>query len=168
MKTQVTIGTIWQDRGNQKTFEVTGFNRETGVIQLSSVGNGDGYKTMTESSLRKNYKLVALNMKEFKSSAAPPKEGTAAHETPETQEVTENIEPQEQPEVKTGRATSGRVQMEDGRVVAGSKFITEICQQLREDTYKVDSPIRWLLKETGQALLQAHNAKVVYGERITK
>jgi hypothetical protein len=172
MKMQVTMGTIWQDRGNGKRFEVTGFNKDTGVIQVSAIGNGDGYKTMSESSLRKNYKLIALNIKELELTIGD-KIAQVLEEVPvgtpvaEPEQVVETHTQPEQVVEKATRATLGRVQLEDGSVIAGAKFITVTCGQKREDTYKVDSPIRWLLKPTGQALLAAHAAKVVYGEKIT-
>lgn len=50
---QVTIGTIWQDRGEGKKFEVTGINQETVVIRISAVGNGDWYTTITETAYGK-------------------------------------------------------------------------------------------------------------------
>jgi hypothetical protein len=81
---------------------------------------------------------------------------------------TNDVKPIEQPADKTGRAAGGRVQLKDGTVTAGSKFITETCKLTRENSYKADSPIRWLLKETGQALLKEHEAQIVYGEKITK
>jgi len=165
-KVQVTIGTIWQDRGNEKKFEVTGINQETGVIQISAVGNGDGYKTMTETSLRKNYKLLAISEKKIEQPVVVP-----APEPPPAPEPTPAADKQvvvEPSGAKTGRAAGGRVQLKDGSVIAGSKFIVEVCQQSRESTYKADSPIRWLLKEAGKALLKEHEAQVVYGEKITK
>jgi hypothetical protein len=168
-KVQVTIGTIWQDRGTEKKFEVTGINQETGVIQISAVGNGngDGYKTMTEKSLRNNYKLIARTVKEVEK---PPVVAAEAVTIPETtKESSPPPEPpQEQPAVKAGRAAGGWVQLKDGVVIAGSRFIVGVCGKYREDTYKADSPIRWLLKEAGQALLKEYEAQIVYGEKITK
>lgn len=162
-KVKVTIGTIWEDRGNGKQFEVTGINKDTGVIQISAVGNGDGYKTMTESSLRKNYKLTALKVKELKAAVTPV---TTTEPTKEPEKSTDASP--ERTEGKSGRAAGGRVQLSDGKVIAGSKFITEVCGQSRDVTYKADSPIRWLLKPAGQELLKAHSAAIVYGEKITK
>jgi len=161
-KIQVTIGTIWQDRGNEKRFEVTSVN---GHIQLSGVNQTDGYKVMTEKSLRNNYKLLAINEKKIEEVTAPAMEPPATQEPEPTPPADEQQQP---PEPKTGRAAGGRVQLKDGSVIAGSKFIVDICKQPREDSYKADSPIRWLLKEAGQALLKEHEAKVVYGEKITK
>ena len=161
-KVQVTIGTIWQDRGNEKKYEVTAVN---GRIQLSGVDQADGYKVMTEKSLRNNYKLLAISEKKVEAVLDPTPE-TAAEQIPAPVDG-----PQEQsgrPAEKTGRAAGGRVMLKDGTVTAGSKFITEVCQQSREDTYKADSPIRWLLKPAGQVLLKEHGARVVYGEKITK
>ncbi|MDD5191196.1 MAG: hypothetical protein PHE50_09170 [Dehalococcoidales bacterium] len=162
-KINLTIGTIWQDRGNGKQFEVTGINKETGVIQLS---NGDGYKTMTESSLRKNYKLIALRGKEV--AAAP----VVVKETVATEKATNDTPAPEKTPIqaseKSGRAAGGRVQLGDGKVIPGSKFIVDVCGKTREETYKADSPIRWLLKPAGQELLKTHGAKVVYGEPISK
>lgn len=163
MKVNVTLGTIWQDRGNEKKFEVTGINQETGVLQISAVGNGDGYRTMTEASLHKNYKLVALEAPKTTAKTETHTEPTPTPEPP--QQPAQREAP---PKEKEGRAAVGRVQLKDGTIIAGSKFITETCQQKREDTYKVDSPIRWLLKPTGQAFLKTHDAKVVYGEKVTK
>ena len=176
MKTQVTIGTIWEDRGSGKKFEVTGVNDH---IQLSGANQADGYKVMSEKSLRNNYKLVALE--------APKKTTVEVPEPTVAQEFKEHLEssteaPQapatapaaqisEQPKEladKPARAPIGRVQLEDGTIITGAKFITDICKQTREDTYKVDSPIRWLQKPAGQALLTDHKAKIVVGEKITK
>jgi hypothetical protein len=162
-KVQVTIGTIWQDRGNEKKYEVTGINQETGVIQISAVGNGDGYKTMTETSLRKNYKLLAISEKKTEPVVTPEPEPAAEPVPAPVDSPVEKAAAE-----KSGRAAGGRVQLKDGSIIAGSKFITETCQQSREDTYKADSPIRWLLKETGQALLKENEAQIVYGEKITK
>jgi hypothetical protein len=66
----------------QKKYEVTGINQETGVIQISAVGNGDGYKTMTENSLRKNYKLLAISEKKIEVAGPDMDSPLAAEPTP--------------------------------------------------------------------------------------
>jgi len=163
-KVQVTIGTIWQDRGNGKQFEVTAVN---GHVQLSGIDQADGYKVMTEKSLRNNYKLVARTVKEAEKPPVVAAEAVITTETTKEPATLVTSAPA-QLAVKAGRATGGRVILKDGTVTAGSKFITEICKLTREESYKADSPIRWLLKEAGQALLKEHEAQVVYGEKITK
>ena len=114
-------------------------------------------------SLVEGEKLVALDAKEVAAAAVPEPQPAA-----EPEPVVQTPAQPEQATEKAARATIGRVQLQDGSIIAGAKFITETCGQKRDDTYKVDSPIRWLLKPTGQALLAAHGAKVVYGEKIKK
>ena len=156
MKNQVTIGTAWQDRSTGTQFEVTGRNEEAGTIQLSTIGANGDYKVMKESSLRKNYTLIALKAKEVAVTAPTP------------QPVVETHEPEDTSATKPIRAAGGRVQLKDGTVIPGSKFITQICGVTREDSYKVDSPIRWLAKPDGAALLQKHEATIVTGVKRTK
>lgn len=149
----------------QKKYEVTGINQETGVIQISAVGNGDGYKTMTENSLRKNYKLLAISEKKIEVAGPDMDSPLAAEPTPAPANDAQAVE---QLAEKTGRATGSRVQLKDGTITAGSKFIVEVYKLTREDSYKADSPIRWLLKPAGRALLNEHETKIVYGEKISK
>jgi hypothetical protein len=137
-----------------------------GHVQLSGVNQADGYKVMSEKSLRNNYKLVALDEKKAETVAAPAMDQPAAPEL--TPAPANDAPPVEQPADKAGRAAGGRVQLKDGTVTAGSKFIIEVCKLTREESYKADSPIRWLLKPAGQALLKEHEAQIVYGEKITK
>jgi len=70
-------------------------------------------------------------------------------------------------EERKARATVGRVKMPDGTVIAGSKFITEVCGKTRDESYKVDSPIRWLKKPAGQELLKDKGAIIVYGSHVS-
>lgn len=69
---------------------------------------------------------------------------------------------------KKARATVGRVSLADGTIIAGSNFIIQVCGKTRDETYKVDSPIRWLLKPAGQELLKEKGATIVYGEKVTR
>jgi len=85
-KAKVPIGTIWHDRGHGKKFEVTAVN---GHVQLSGVNRADGYKVMSDKSLRNNYKLVALDEKKVEVSTpamdpppAPEPAPAPANETP--------------------------------------------------------------------------------------
>ena len=249
VKTQITIGTIWEDRGNGQRCEVLATN--DGKVQVAPVTGGE-YKVMTTKSLRSNYKLVAMEKKEAPDMSnahfngdrpaieedileaeereqelqAAVAEGEA--ETREAQESArqsieaddaehdfklfqeanctgcfysdpDNIgsdnpcctypgalevedgkclkrkvkpEPISPPaptpsEGKKGRATVGRVKMPDGTIIAGSKFITEVCGKTRDESYKVDSPIRWLLKPAGQELLKDKGAIIVYGSHVS-
>jgi len=58
--------------------------------------------------------------------------------------------------------------MPDGKIIPGAQFIIEVCGRPRGNTYKVDSPIRWLLKPAGQELLKEKGASIVYGQEISK
>lgn len=69
---------------------------------------------------------------------------------------------------KKARAAVGRVKLSDGRIIAGSDFITQVCGCIRAETYNVDSPIRWLLKPAGQDMLKVRGATIVYGEKVSK
>jgi hypothetical protein len=69
---------------------------------------------------------------------------------------------------KPARAAVGRVKLQDGKIIAGSDFITQVCGCIRAETYNVDSPIRWLLKPAGQDMLKVRGATIVYGEKVTK
>ncbi len=169
----MTINTVWADRETGKKYQVEAVSSD-GRVQISPLDGGD-YRIMAEKSLRSNYQLVAM--------------------TPEKAEAVTEPEPQPEPELlhaiekegateegkaedmaimradaeKAGRAPAGRVQMPDGKVIAGSQFITEVCGKSRDETYKVDSPIRWLAnKPAGQELLKSQGATIVYGQALTK
>ena len=74
---------------------------------------------MTETNLRKNYKLLAISEKKIEPVVAPAMDATPVSE-PATEPPAEKVE--EQPAEKSGCAASGRVQLRDGSIVAGSKF----------------------------------------------
>lgn len=65
----LTIGTIYQDTRTSKYFELTAINKETNKLQLSGIDE-QNFTCMTESSLRKHYKLIAMSMKEFRPETA--------------------------------------------------------------------------------------------------
>lgn len=159
MNNQLTIGTIWEDRESGGRYELDGVN--DGRVQISPVAGGD-YRVMAEKSLRKNYKLVAMKKE-------------AVETPPPEPEPEEPVQPEPSPEPaeahaegEAERAPAGRVKLADGKVIAGAHFITQVCGQSRETTYKVDSPIRWLLKPAGDALLKGKGAIIVYGQPITR
>ena len=81
---------------------------------------------MTETNLRKNYKLLAISEKKIEPVVAPAMDATPVSE-PATEPLAAKVE--EQPAEKSGRAAGVRVMLKDGSIVAGSKFITETCQQ---------------------------------------
>jgi hypothetical protein len=155
-KSKFTIGAIWRDREDGEDFELLG--AKDGKVQISPLNGGD-YRIMAERSLRTNYKLVALNKKD--TTLPGPPEAARATPPPAEEQKAPPVPP------KGDRAKAGHVKLADGTVIHGSRFITEICGKKREDTYKVDSPIRWLLKPAGQALLKAKGAAIVYGEELT-
>ena len=189
VKTQITIGTIWEDRSNGARGEVVAVDGNK--VQLAT-GGAEGFRVMTTKSLRSNYKLVAMPGKEPPS---PPYHELAEQEAGLAEDVIETEEREQELRAavaegeaetreaqqsalesvkadeeggKKARATVGRVKMPDGTVIAGSKFITEVCCRTRDESYKVDSPIRWLLKPAGQELLKEKGATIVYGEQVSK
>ncbi len=79
---------------------------------------------MTETNLRKNYKLLAINEKRMEPVAA-----TDQAPVPEAAAEPLAAKIEEQPAEKSGRAAGVPVMLKDGSIVAESKFITETCQQ---------------------------------------
>lgn len=156
MKNTITIGTIWKDNRTGKTFEVTAVNNK---IQLSPTTGEQVYSIMSEKSLRKNYKLIAMSLKEFR---PEPAVVTAVAEEPENVEL--KIEKKEEITIcKKITRKAGKVQLEDGTIVSAKDFIINICKKTPEETYKratyAFSIGPWLIRE--KTLLEQYNAKVI-------
>lgn len=66
MSNNLSIGTIWQDERTSKYFELVAHSKENNRLQLSTVDGEQSFNCMTEASLRKHYKLIALSMKQFR------------------------------------------------------------------------------------------------------
>ena len=179
MENQLTVGAVWQDREDGTDYEVIGV--KDGRVQISPVSGGD-YRIMSEKSLRSNYKLVAIKKEDKGETVAVVEEApqavtTAPQAAPPAPPAPPKVKREPKPQVKkeapavqgkAQRAPSGHVKTADGIVIAGSAFITGIAGLTRDATYKVDSPIRWLAKPDGQALLKRWNATIVFGEELTK
>lgn len=65
MTNTLTLGTIWKDSNNRE-FELTAISKFNNLIQLSSIVGEQVYRCLTEESLRKNYQLVALSLRNYK------------------------------------------------------------------------------------------------------
>ncbi len=194
MKTNLTIGAVWEDRQDGSRWELLAV--KDGRVQIAPVAGGE-YRIMGEKSLRSNYKLVALKAAEVKAQAEA-EDNNPAHAAVKAQAsevcsyekegrcAATNRECEDYHRgkclrAKTAatatqapaagdhkeRAPKGRVMLSDGTIIPGAHFITNVCGKTREDTYKVDSPIRWLLKPAGQALLADKGAGIVYGQPVT-
>lgn len=161
------IGTVWEEREKGGRYKVEAV--QDGKAQLAPESGGE-YRIMAERSLRTNYKMVekqelAVDRHEF---SAPPQLSEEARRVI-TGGRDEMMAAATAPlvESKEGRALAGRVKMPDGAIIAGSHFIIQVCGKSRDETYKVDSPIRWLVKK-GQQLLTEKGATIVYGQALTK
>lgn len=182
MKAKLTIGAVWSDRKTGGRYELVAVNEAEGKVQLCPVGNsGAGYRIMSENSLRTNYHLeyvkapsepppgyVAESQLEADDAEAATRREAVLDEPPAPEPTEADRQIAEAVHARGGRAPIGRVKLADGTVMAGAHFITKVAGKSRDDTYKVDSPIRWLLKPDGQALLKAHGAAIVYGESVTR
>ena len=177
----VELGSRWQDRSGGRVFTV-------GVISGDKVTldvEGQHVKDMGAKSLVHNYRQVpapvnpvddpvvhaALVEKAFDDGGIDAALTKAARlitkkvnaKTPEASAHRSAVK--KAGEDKAGRAQGGRVKLADGSVVPGSKFITVVCGLRREDSYKADSPIRWLLKNP--LVLSSQRADIVYGEALS-
>lgn len=158
----MTIGTIWADRETGEKCKVEAVS-DDGRVQLSPVAGGNYRimsRIMSEKSLRSNYQLVAMKEE-------PPAPAAPAQPAKE-KKVKKALPAPQGDKSPRQKPVPGRVQMPDGSVIAGSRFIIEVCGKKRDETYRVDSPIRWLLKPDGQAMLKEKGATIVYGQQITK
>jgi len=156
---QLTIGSIWQNRKTGKMGEVVAYNKDTNKLQLAGYGNGEGYNIMTPSSLRKNYTFLSKN-KEKTTAVIPSKPTTPPVGEPTKDRVLEL--PTETPQPAPSRQP-GRVELPDGRVLPGIRFLLDIAKKTEAETCKGSSVIWWLGNaKTGKELLSQHNGKIVY------
>ena len=155
MNTTLTIGGIWRNKKTSKDYELVGINKETHKVQLGAVGNGEGYNVMTPSSLRRNYTFIATSTEKLH-----PVETSSL---PETQNKTEEtVQPKK-------NRQAGRVELLDGKVIPGIRFLLDIAKKTEADTCKNSSVIWWLNNsEAGKAMLAQFSARVVYGKPVTK
>jgi glucan-binding YG repeat protein len=172
MKINLTIGTIWQDQRNQKHFELSAINQETGKIQLSSVDNEQAFSCMTENSLHKNYKLIALSLGEFRPSIVTT---ISADSELINEQRTAILNEENQKEVvkvakkavkKVEKSESSRsihkVELKNGDIVSGLYFLENIAGVIKSDTWKTHAPIWYLTNNAnGKALLNQWEAKIV-------
>ncbi len=153
MVNTLTTGAIWKNKKTGKEFELVDVNKGSGKVQLA---NRDGYSCMTENSLRKNYTLTALKTEPEPALPISVEEPAA-----------ETREPEPQATGKRGQA--GRVELSDGRVIAGIRFLLDVAKKTETETCKNSSVIFWLTNtKAGQELLAQFNAKVVYNKPLIK
>lgn len=161
MSNNLSIGTIWQDERTKKYFELVAYSKENNRIQLSTVDNEQSYTTMTEASLRKHYKLIALSMKQFR---------------PETQVVTlpveeleEEVKEQPKPVKKTYTVTKtfdskndaiGKIHFESGKIMSANEYI---AMHGKNGKYISGLTIHWIEKtKIAQKWLEEDKAKIFY------
>jgi hypothetical protein len=161
MSNNLSIGTIWQDERTKKYFELVAHSKENNCIQLSTVDNEQSYTTMTEASLRKHYKLIALSMKQFR---------------PETQVVTlpveepeEEVKGQSKPVKKTYTVTKifdskndaiGKIHFESGKIMSANEYIAMHGKNGKDIS---GLTIHWIEKtKIAQKWLEEDKAKIFY------
>lgn len=164
MKINLTVGTIWQDTRNQKHFELTAINKETGKIQLSSAGNEQSFTCMTEASLHKHYKLIAMNMKEFRPETIQTVTTEAKDEI-----ISEHIETKSKKETKTYIPTKlftdkndaiAKIHFEDGRVLSANEYVALHGKNGKDIS---GLTIHWIEKvKMAQEWLVQDKAQIVY------
>lgn len=159
MGTSLTTGSIWKNRKTGKEFELVGHNGDTTNVQLCPLEREEGeegYSIMTAHSLQTNYTLVATSRPKVKG-----EEPSAPSSEPEApKEITSQPPRARQP---------GRVELADGKVIPGIRFLLDVAKKAEADTCKNTSIIFWLLNsKAGKELLEQHNAKVVHGKELTK
>lgn len=168
MKNTITIGTIWKDNRTGKTFEVTAVNNK---IQLSPTTGEQVYSIMSEKSLRKHYKLIAMSLKEFKPELAVVT--TQAKETPaeeakqQSSPVVDNTgnvtQVQEKKSTDSKKRMFGFVELLDGKVVSGKVYFEDYLKiDFKSVAHGEPSQIYFLRRKSQAALLEKFNAKIIY------
>jgi hypothetical protein len=178
--TNLTIGGIWKDSRSGKEFELAAQNKESGQLQLSSIDGEQSFKCMSEASMLRHYKLIALSLKAYRPEAvetvttqveeAEVPEASVAEPTV-TKVVGGEVVVQQETEVKTDKVKKAikkfegvkvihKVQLADGTIVSGLTFLKDTAGVVQADTWKTHSPI-WYLMNKGADLLTLWNAKLV-------
>jgi hypothetical protein len=162
MKNNLTIGTIWQDTRNQKYFELTAINKETGKLQLSSVDE-QTFTCMTEGSLHKHYKLVSMSMREFRPELAVVTTQAVDEVLPVHVEVKVEKKKEEVKSSETKKKVFGFVELPDGKVITGKVYFEEYLKiDYKSVAHGEPSQIYFLRRPSQKALLEKFNAKIIY------
>jgi len=157
MKATLSLNGIWQSKKNGKKFKLVGINKENHKVQLCSIDDNDvnEYNIMSKTSLLKNYSIIATSKNKL-STIETNHIPNPSTETKEAKQFNKKRQP-------------GRIKLSDEKVITGKDFLHNTAQENEANTCKTHSIIWWLTNaEKGRALLAKFNAKVVYGESLTK
>ena len=175
MKNTLTLGAIWKDDRSGKEFELVAQNKETGAIQLGSIDGVQEFKCMSESSLRKHYKLIAMSLREYK-----PEQAVLTTQVEEELVIAMALEPVVNNQGKVEQVIGnnkesnlkvnkikidkndliGKIHFEDGKILSANEYVALHGKSGKDIS---GLTIHWIEKvKMAQQWLIEDKAKIVY------